>query len=70
LPPPEKSALTGDENADASRGTDGSNPFPSSGESSELGIALTRWQRRRIELAVIGEPINRVLEVAISTTIW
>jgi hypothetical protein len=34
FPPPEKSALTGDENADASRGTDGSNPAPSSGESS------------------------------------
>jgi hypothetical protein len=30
FPPPEKSALTGGENADASRGTDGSNPVPSS----------------------------------------
>jgi hypothetical protein len=37
FPPPEKSALTGDENAGASRGTDGSNPVPSTRESGEIG---------------------------------
>src|SRR5262249_32577238 len=40
FPPPEKSALTGDENADACRGTDGSNPVPSSGESCKLPTRL------------------------------
>src|SRR5215472_7496597 len=38
LPPPEKSALTGDENADASRGTDGSNPVSSSEESCKPSV--------------------------------
>jgi len=48
FPPPEKSALTGDENADASRGTDGSNPVPSSGESgANLSLAGIRLSRSR-----------------------
>src|SRR5262249_37618771 len=50
FPPPEKSALTGDETADASRRTDGSNPVPSSGESganlSLVGIRLSRSRSR------------------------
>src|SRR5262249_41217609 len=54
FPPPEKSALTGDENAGASRGTDGSNPVPSSGESSEPGVALTRVANSKDDAFVDG----------------
>jgi hypothetical protein len=36
FPSPEESTLTGDENADASRGTDGSNPVPSGRESTNF----------------------------------
>ena len=43
FPSPEKSALTGDENADASRGTDGSNPVPSGGESANYQFRSARY---------------------------
>ena len=70
FPPPENSALTGDEDAGASRGTDGSNPVPSSDESgaNSPGLAGGSLVARSLGAVKVGpESFARLAERAMDT---